>query len=59
MVWGIGIGAYLMVIGGAILIVGAMMQFISKDTGRLPTPAPMPPQPAQYQPPQDWQRRQP
>ena len=41
MVWGVGIGAYLMVIGGALLlIIGAIMQFMSKDTGKLPSPAP-------------------
>ncbi len=55
MVWGIGIGAYLLVIAGALLIVGAMMQFMSKDTGKLPATAPMP----QQQPPQEWQQRQP
>jgi hypothetical protein len=55
MVWGVGIGAYLMVIAGSLLIVGAVMQFISKDTGKLPSPAPEPAQ----QPPQESQQRQP
>ena len=48
MVWGVGIGAYLMVIGGALLIIGAVMQFISKDTGKLPASIPSP---SQQQPP--------
>jgi hypothetical protein len=49
MVWGIGIGVELMAIGSVLLIIGAIMQFVSKDTSKLPSPAPTPEQ----QPPQE------
>jgi len=72
MKWGIGIGAYIMMLAGALLLLGGIFQIISKEAPEWPQPVqPTNQQPApayqqqyqqppqQYAPPQDQQYQPP
>jgi hypothetical protein len=58
MQWGIGIGAYLMLIGGILLVLGAIFQFTSKAKDE-PAPSNPPTQPQYQQPGQPEPQYQP